>query len=351
MVLLISLVGFVAYTLYSTGFFRSIQPAFEGEILKEIALNGAEDIMISREDSFVLISSTNRQIYPPQEEETGGLYLIDLSKGNDSLIHLTADFDQSFAPHGISCIRKDSGYQVMAISHTNAGHAIEVFELYEQELTHLRTMRHPSLVSPNDLVLVAEDEFYVTNDHRYEKGIGRLAEDYAGWALSTVVYYADGEYRKVADGIAYANGINFDPKRNLMYVASARGFLVNVYSRETDGSLTFIEDIDCKTGVDNIEFGEDGSLWIGAHPNLLRFNAYSKGKAATAPSEIIRVRYDQKGSYMVDKIFIGTGERISGCSVAAVFGDLIFVGNVMDKRMLVLRWDGQSSCCLEDQGE
>ena len=53
-----------------------------------------------------------------------------------------------------------------------------------------------------------------------------------------------------------------------------RKFLVKVFSRSTDGSLEFIEDIPCGTGVDNIEFDEEGNLWIGSHPSLLTFSAY-----------------------------------------------------------------------------
>ena len=339
--LLILLVGFVGYTLSSTGFFRTVEPMFEGEILQEIEIKGAEDMMVSREDSFVLISSTNRQAFPPREAETGGLYLIDLTADDYPLIHLTADFDKTFAPHGISWYKKDSVYLVMAINHTEAGHSLEVFELIDQELTHIRTMTDPSMLSPNDLVMIGENEFYYTNDHRYEEGIGRLAENYLGWAVSNVVHYSEGEYKEVADGIAYANGINYDRDRNLIFVASPRDFKVKVYDREEDGSLTFIEDIPCGTGVDNIEFDNEGAMWIGSHPNLLRFNAYSNGKLDTAPSEIIKITYQQRGDYAVEQIFTDSGERMSGCSVAVSWGDLIFTGNVMDDQMLVLKREGK----------
>ncbi|MBE9488738.1 MAG: hypothetical protein IMY67_00470, partial [Bacteroidetes bacterium] len=138
-------------------------------------------------------------------------------------------------------------------------------------------------------------------------------------------------------GIAYANGINFDAKRNLIFVASPRKFLVKVYSRNTDGSLEFIEDIPCGTGVDNIEFDSDGNLWIGAHPNLLKFAAYAKGKEAMSPSEIIKIAYKGKNDYTVEKIFVNDGTAMSSSSVAAPFKDLILTGNVMDNKFLILK--------------
>ena len=333
------LILFVGYTFISTGFFRSITPKLEGKVLQEIQLPGAEDMLISRVDSFLLISSTNRKVYPPTEEEKGGLYLIDLkSKSGDyTPIHLSKNFDKPFAPHGISMVKTDSTYTVMAINHTLKGHSIEVFELYQQTLTHIKTLQHSSMIQPNDLVLLSPTEFYFTNDHGYTEGFLKFAEEYMGLAFSNVVHYKNDTYTEVATHIAYANGINYNAQRKQLYVASPRKFLVKAYSRNEDGSLDFIEDIDCGTGPDNLELDEDGAIWSGAHPNLLRFAAYAKGDKETAPSEIIKINYKSKGEYSVDRIYVETGEKMSGSSVAAPWGDLVFAGNVMDSEFLVLR--------------
>ncbi|MEM9919966.1 MAG: SMP-30/gluconolactonase/LRE family protein [Bacteroidota bacterium] len=336
LVLLVLLIFYVGYILNSSGFFRVVEPLFDGTILHRIPIKGAEDIMVSREDSFALISATERLIYPPDTEEKGGLYLIDLTKNDFTPIPLTDSFEQPFAPHGISFIKKDSTYLVMAINHTLAGHSIEVFELYDQRLTHIETRKHPSMIQPNDLVLIDENRFYFTNDHGYTEGLGKLAEEYLGLALSNVVYFDGQDYREVDNGIAYANGINVDPARNLLYVASPRHFLVKVYTRNTDGSLSFIENIPCATGVDNIDLDEAGHLWIGAHPNLLRFAAYAKGRKATTPSEVIKIDYRGRGDYSIEQIYVEKGDEMSGSTVAVAFGNLVFVGNVMDEAFLVL---------------
>ncbi|WP_299440383.1 SMP-30/gluconolactonase/LRE family protein [uncultured Aquimarina sp.] len=337
LVLLVVIIAFVAHILISTGFFRTVENKFEGTVLKKIPIPGAEDITVSPSEGFALISSTNREIYPPVKEEKGGLYLMDLKNKNFNLTHLTASFDQSFAPHGISMIKKDSIYKVMAINHTPKGHSIEVFTMNGKNLVHEKTLTHPSLISPNDLVLIDEHRFYVTNDHGYTKGIGKILEEYLGLSISNVLYYDGENYTEVADGIAYANGINFDPKRNLLFVASPRGFLVKVYSKNIDGSLEFIEDIPCGTGVDNIEIDTDGNLWIGAHPNLLRFGSYAKGKEDTTPSEIIKITYNGKNDYDIEHIYTNDGTEMSGSTIAAPFEDLIVTGNVMDDKFLILK--------------
>ncbi|MFT4666046.1 MAG: arylesterase/paraoxonase [Polaribacter sp.] len=337
LLLFVLLLIFVGHVLISTGFFRNIEPKFDGTILKKIALKGAEDIMISGKDSFALISATDRNEFPPESEEKGNLFLIDLKSNDYTPIPLTTAFKQPFAPHGISFFKKDSTYQVMAINHTQQGHSIEVFELYDKTLKHIKTLRHASMISPNDLVMLDENRFYFTNDHGYVKGLGKLMEEYGGLAVSNVVYFDGQDYREVAKGIAYANGINFDKKRNLLYVASPRHFLVKVYSKDKDGSLSFIENIPCGTGVDNIEFDNKGNLWIGSHPNLLRFNAYAKGKKETSPSEIIKITYRDKDDYSIEKVYVEEGHEMSGSTVAATFGNLIFTGNVMDDEFLILK--------------
>ena len=269
---LLLLIGFVIHVLLSTGFFRTVDNHFDGEILKKITLTGAEDILVSLEDSFALISATNRMGFPMGVEEHGNLYFMDLKSGDFNIRSLTDSFTGPFAPHGISMLKQDSSYKVIVVNHTPKGHSIEVFSLKEGVLKYEKTLTDPTMKSPNDLVLLDEDRFYYTNDHGYTAGIGKLVEEYGGLSWSNVVYF------EVAKVIAYANGINFDKNRNLLFVASPRGFLVKVYLKAEDGSLEFIEDIPCGMGVDNIDLDKNGDLWIGGHPNLLRFSAYAKGK-------------------------------------------------------------------------
>lgn len=336
LLLLIVLLIFVGRLLITTGFFRSIEPEFDGKILAKVDLPGAEDIMICNTDSIVLISSTNRIAHLTGAEEKGGLFMIDLKANIFDPIPLTETFNRPFAPHGISFFKKDSVFIVMAINHAGQEHTIEVFELKDKFLKHIETLKHPSMTSPNDLVIIDENQFYFTNDHKYTKGFGRAVEEYLGLAVSNVVYYDSNKYCDVANGIAYANGINYDRNRELIYVASPRRFAVKVYSKQKDGSLSFIENIPCGTGVDNIELDRNGNLWIGSHPNLLRFIAYVAGKKDTSPSEIIKISYRDTGEYLVEKIYIEEGVEMSGSTVATTLGNLIFTGNAYDDNFLIL---------------
>ncbi len=337
--LLIAILVYAAYVVVSTGFFRTIENTFDGKIAKKItaAGAGAEDIMSIPEYGMAIVSSSPRKKELESQQKIGGLYLVDLNSVAYAVRKLTADFKKPFAPHGISMYKKDSTYTVMAVNHTLEGHSFEVFNLQDTVLTYERTITNPAINSPNDVVMLDENRFYFTNDHKYEAGFGRFLEDYAGWSISNVVYFDGETYTEVADGIGYANGINYDKKRNLLFVASPRNFEVKVYTTNQDGSLNFVEDIDCGTGVDNIEFDEEGNLWIGAHPNLLAFAAYERGNSEKSPSEIIKIEYRGTGDYTIEQVYMNDGSEMSATTVAVPFNDVIVTGTVMDAHFLVLK--------------
>lgn len=334
---LLALLVFVGYVLVSTGYFRTIENTFDGQIVKEIAIAGAEDITVISEIGVAIVSASPRKKPLEVQERSGGLYLIDLNSTAYQAKKLTANMNIPFAPHGISIVKTDSTYMVMAVNHTLKGHSFEVFNLQDTVLTFERTITNPALVSPNDVVLLDEKRFYFTNDHKYVDGVGRLLEDYGGLGLSNVVYYDGENYKVVAKGIAYANGLNYDKERKLLFVASPRNFEVKVYAANEDGTLNFIEDIDCGTGVDNIEFDLEGNLWIGAHPDLLAFTSYAGGNKENAPSEIIKIEYRGTTDYTVEKVYVDDGQQMSAATVAAPYQDVILTGNVMDSHFLVLK--------------
>ena len=322
--------------MYTTGFFRTIDKKFDGNILKKISIDGVEDITINQKEGFAIISSTKRKNLPPVEQENGDLYLIDLKNMESKPILLTQNFDKPFAPHGISIYTKDSITTIAAVNHTTNGEYIELFKLTSSKLTHHKTLHNDLIIAPNDIVLLDEETFYFTNDHMYKNGFMRFIEEFLGLPFSNVIFYDGKKFKEAAKGISYANGINFEKDKNLVFVASPRKFKIKVYEKQPNNSLTFIEDIYCGSGVDNIEFDTDNNLWIGAHPNLLQFMSYSNSYHSITPSEIIKIQYFKKGDYKVETIYLEKGEEMSGSTVAAPFENLILMGNVMDKHFLIL---------------
>ncbi|MFC3879477.1 hypothetical protein ACFOSV_04795 [Algoriphagus namhaensis] len=338
LLLLIALVAFVLYIFNSTGFFREVvQKNDFGVIHGQIDLPGVEDIALARVDSLLILSVDDRATRREGKSGPTGIYLVELRNPAFEPVDLTQDLDFPFFPHGISLYQTDSAaYSLAVINHVDGEHSVEIFHLRGKSLTHQKTIRDENFISPNDLVLVSPDQFYYSNDHGYRSGIGVFAENYLGLKASNVGFF-DGEKVEIkAEGIGYANGIQFDLTNKTLYVAAVRSFSVLVYSVDENWNLNLDEELDAGTGVDNIELDDAGTLWIGAHPNLLRFASYAAGKEETAPSEVLKISYEN-GQSKIESVYTDTGEKVSGSSVAVPWGDYLFIGNVMDSKVLILK--------------
>lgn len=337
--ILLLLVAYVAKTLNETGFFRTVEPSPTDQIIDSIPLVGAEDITASLDGEFLIISSFDRAKNRTGTAEQGGIYFVDLiTKGFEPQL-ISGNFNKKFHPHGISLIRLDSNlHRLFVINHVDEVNSVEVFNLYNRDsLVHQKTLIDDAMFSPNDILAVGANEFYFTNDKGYSTKWGKIRENYLGKKGGRVMYFDGSTYREVAKDFSYANGINYDSTRNLVFVAASRDFLIKVFERAKNGDLTYIESIPCGTGVDNIELDENANLWVGCHPSLLAYQSYSNEKKDKAPSEIIKINYKNKGDYKVESVFVDDGTYVSGTSTAAVFQNLIFAGTVMDSHFLVIK--------------
>jgi len=337
LLLFLALIALVLNILFSTGTFRSIENQFDGKTLAKIQIPGVEDITVDEESHFAVFISYDRAADRDKKPFKTGIYSMDLQTKDFTPKLISGDFKKPLLPHGISLIKLDSTrHQLLVVNHAE-GEFIEVFDLYNRDsLVHRKTLSDPLIYSPNDIIAINEKEFYFTNDKYSKNKLGVLTENYLGLKWSETVYFDGENYRVVANNSSYANGINYDKKRNLVYLAGVRDFSIKVYQRQENGDLTFIEEIDCGTGVDNIELDSEGNVWIGCHPNMLAADAFMKGKSDKSPSEIIKITYRKKGDYDVETVYLNDGTEMSVSTVAAIYKDLLLVGNVCDEHFLIL---------------
>ena len=330
--------AFLVKTFYDAGEFRELNPHFNGRFTSITGVLSSEDITIHPQTGMAFISSADRRIqwsggsHPRQ----GAIFGFDLNSEHPKLVNLTAEFSKEFNPHGIGLwvMGKDK-FCVFAVNHCKSGHYVEIFDYRENKLVHRESVAGPLMHSPNDVLPVGLRAFYVTNDHGYTSGFGRLAEEYLQLARSCVLLYDGQNFRTVAKGLAYANGINMSPDGKTVYVAATVGQEVCVYDRDKhSGDLTPRHTIELDTGVDNIEMDENGDLWIGSHPKLLTFVKYSQNPKILSPSQVLKVAIKDSGQSTVQEIYLNDGKYLSGSSVAAVFKDTLLIGSVFDDHFL-----------------
>ena len=335
----IFIVGWLINMVWDAGQFKSLTSHFAGSCRQVKGIVGAEDITIHPGTGIAYISVHDRRAAIAGKEAKAGIYTFDTTRTSASVELLTTGSTSDFAPHGISLYVGDDGQnKLFVVNHASGRHSIEVFNLVNGNTTHQKTIRDPLLISPNDIVAVGPNKFYVTNDHKYSSGLMKTVEDYGRLSLSNVVYYDGSLFSEAATGFGYANGINISPDNRTVYVATTTAGSLHVLNRDLDsGKLTAQKTIELGTGLDNIEIDSKGDLWIGSHPKLLSFVGHSKDPEKLSPSQVLHLL--PQNNYSFKEVYLNLGEELSGSSVAAVRGKRMLIGSVFDPRFLDCQMD------------
>jgi len=325
----------VGRTLYLSGAFKRISPGGLQAAGMIKGMMGAEDITVDFATGLALVSSDDRRSTLAGNPRKGAIYQLDLQAENPNPRDLTVNlaFDD-FHPHGISLYSDPAGGAkwVLAINHRQDGHTVEVFRYTDSTLVHAETLSDPGFASPNDLVAVGPRSFYFTNDHDSHGGISRW-KDFLVIGTGQLGYY-DGKQTKVLDqGIRYANGIARSPDGKRLYVAACTDLSVLVYHI---APFSRVGRIPCGTGVDNLEWDEEGNLWVGAHAQMLAFLGHAGDPAKRSPSEVLQISFPVGKAPIVRQRYLSDGNPISGSSVAAPYRGKVYVGSVFEDGSLLL---------------
>jgi arylesterase/paraoxonase len=339
LLLVLFLIAFVAVTMFDSGFFKTIQPHFEGTVQVMEGIPGPEDITIDQESGIAFISSDDRRATKAGKPVPGAIYALDLKDTAAIPYRISDGFTRDFHPHGISFLKTEDGKRLLfVINHAQQRHSVEIFAFDGKKLNHLESIRSSLMTSPNDLVAVGPRQFYISNDHGNTGGLGRRLEDYLRLAQSYVLYFDGTKAVKAAEGIAYANGVNLSADGRHLFVTATIGRKLLVYGRDVlSGKLMAEDEIACGTGVDNIELDTLGNLWVGCHPKMLAFVKHAGDVYKKSPSQVLKIQYTGKDNYQMKEIYLNDGTQLSGSSVAAVYQNQMLVGAVFDSKILLAR--------------
>lgn len=335
---------FTIRILWLSGAFRSIKPHFQGYCRLIQGPVGPEDLTIDDAAGEAYISATDRRAVAAGRPVPGGIwkYALDPASAEDaSLVNLTPDATTYFQPHGLSLFVGEDGRRTLfVINHPAPGggwptHTVEIYDVGEAGLVHRATLTDPRLVTPNDLVAVGIDRFYITNTHAHPPGTAQTIETYLQLRGAQILSYGPGGFRTAAADLLFPNGINVSHDGRTLYAVSVTGLSVLVFDRDprTD-ALIRREEIPIGSGGDNIEVDADGALWIGSHPKLLAVQKYARDPSSPSPSQVLRVVPDARGGARVDEIYLNDGTEIGAASVAARRGNRLLIGQIFGNGFL-----------------
>ena len=151
-----------------------------------------------------MIDMTNDPHKGPEPLQFEGSYLTD---------------NPEFNPHGIShWITEKGKILIYVVCHWNDKDSIDVFQYYPEKksVKYIRSISDDSAVELNNLIVLSEEEFYVTNSRYFTSHLFGTLEQLFRLPLTKVYYVRDGEFRVVGSGFKGANGINVSRNKQLV---------------------------------------------------------------------------------------------------------------------------------------
>lgn len=342
LLVLLSLV-LVAIIAWRGSWLRDVQPEFAGSC-EALELDGsAEDIQLDRERGIAYLSLLDRLGLVGGGNVQGTIVKVNL---NTSPLRAEPALDSQpahFRPHGLSMFKEKNGQRwLFSLNHPlNRGSEPEMVERFREttpgRFEHVETFTDPLFLSPNDLVAVGPRKFYIANDKPSGGGFAAVLQQ-LGIGDSPLTYVEDGKARVALGNIAAGGGITASADGARLYVSETAAQRIRVLEREPiTGDVTEIQRIAIDTSPDNVDEAADGSLWIGAHANTFKLIQHFAA-GAPAPSQVRRIRF-RGNSTEIDDIFLDDGTLISASSVGVNYDNLLLVGSITDRKLLVCRMD------------
>ncbi len=305
---------------------------------------GAEDITVDAATGIAFISADDRRAYLRHGNQSatpnGAIWMLDLKQAGSAPQPMEHNLDGLFHPHGIDFLDTGQRKLLYVVNHlTPVQHEINVFEIVApNRLVLQERIRSDLLISPNDLEAVAEDEFYVTNDHANPRhSVMEKVEDYLGLAIASVVRFKAGKGEMVLEGLQYPNGIAISPDGRWMLVAETTARRIVRYARDDAGQgWRYKDHLDLHTGADNLEWAGPHTLLTAAHPKLFAFMQHMHDPEALSPSEVVRIDMSEQGM-QAEILMLDDGGQLSGSSVAAQYEEQLLVGSVFEEHFLRCR--------------
>lgn len=302
----------------------------------DVPLPGSgEDIQIDRDNGFAFTSVLDRLgVAQGDQIDPGMVMRIDLNQQPYAALP-ALEGGPELHPHGLSLYADSNNRRTLfVINHpADRKNGAEAIERYTETAPGSGTYRHaesfasPLITRANDMVATGPRQFYVVQD------VDRTSGD----TLTELIYFDGADYSVVADDIASGGGINVSADMRTLYIAETGGKAIRVAQLNNDGSIASANKIALQTSPDNIDVAADGSLWVGAHSNVVALAMHFIA-GFNAPSQVLRVSVAENP--IIEEIYLNAGKQISAGSGGATYGNKLLIGSITARKILVCEMSG-----------
>lgn len=325
--------GITAF-LYRGGAFTNLTASVDNRCRAiETGAGSAEDIQIDQRTGIAYLSAYDRRAVVAGKSVTGTILQLDLNSAAPIPQPALASLPDNFKPHGLSLFHADNGNtHLYVISHVSDDrHRVEQFTRGPDDTVfqHLRSVEDRLFSSPNDLVAIAEDLFFIVNDTGAQTGFQRATEMLFARRLSPLVMYDNGTSSVVRTDLATPAGINADAQ--YLYVAETGGKRLSIFGLD-DLAGPPHHTIELPSAPDNIDIAADGDLWVAAHANTLALIRHFGDATSPAPSQVFQIDHE---TFEPSEQFLDLGDQLSAGSIGATYGNWLLLGSITEPHVLL----------------
>jgi hypothetical protein len=329
----VAVAGVLARGLQANGVFSSFDPGFSGRC-KAVPVTGVADIAVDAPDRLAFLAVMDARRPGPGD----GIFTYDLSPAPKlkRLPGTPADFH----PRGIGLYRApDGGLLLLAVNHRSSGRfSIDSFQVTQKDgaraLAAQGTVEGGLLADPQDVVVVAPNNFYVSNGITGKNAVTRLLQSYGILAGGDIVYFDGTAFREVVSGLPGGRGLALTQDGSHVIAAAVTGRSLISLSREPfRGNLTQAGQLALPVGPDRLTM-DGNTLWVAGHADLLSWRHFGRDPDARAGSQIFRVRLSGGVPESAEQVYGNDGGEIAGAAVGAALGKRLLIGSPLDGKLL-----------------
>lgn len=312
---------------------------------------GSEDLQVTS-DGLAFITSgfsfqNSFELYKKfllENKVKGQIVLFDLNQPDLEVTKLkinpTKLFNpDTFRPHGISLLEdKVKGQHLLyVINHPDQGiDRVEKFRYLpaKKELVHLKSFLSETFHVTNDLALVGEDKFFISNYFYYNTTTLGILENLGIFKYATVVFFNGTDYVESLKNLQGPNGVTLSRDGRYLYVNFPLREYMQVYERTSDNQLHLVQTVPLFSAPDNSHLSTSGNgLFIGVHPITYKVIQHLENPLNRAPSSVLYVPLVDGKAVLdnITQVFYDHGDLITGSTIGAVYKNKLIIGSIMDK--------------------
>jgi hypothetical protein len=291
---------------------------------------GPEDMLwdsISMEKNRILVSCGSRRA--EHSKSFNGIYSVDPdSEEVIKLKQIGHPEDLDFHAHGFDMEEIEGQAFLFVINHEDEKRIQRIlkYRINGNELYLDSIIQHQLLISPNDIYVLPDGSFFISNDAGKR---GSKTELMLMQKKGSVVYFpVTGAAVVVDERLGMPNGLYF--QKPYLYVSTSMQGKLFRYTK-TQNSFTDKTQIAKKLpGADNLNPYKNGLL-VPCHPRYIAFVKHATNAKRHSPSVVYYVSIDGAEKY---PIFSDKGSHISCGSTTIIQNDYIYVSQIFEKYIL-----------------